>query len=483
MVGVVLVLAAALAGWQSQFLAPAAPAAPVTVSVKVPAPPPAQPLPANLGSGEYRELDLRALTQAVPVYTYHDIIASRSQKGAVWFDCTVAEFEAQLRFLAAKGARPVTLAQLQEHLTLGTRLPPRAVVLTFDDNYQGFYDHAYPLLKRYGYPAAVFVHTDYVGVKTGDHPKMDWDELLQLDREGLVTIGAHTRSHPADLAKLSVEEQDRELKGSKEVLEERLGHPVNFQSYANGKGNAVTFERARRAGYTLGFLEFWGPVEQSPGILQLNRYIHIQLQRGWNETYGPDAAPLAALLPLTAGAASSSGTSLVGSGAAGLRLVRGGRTLPPGLMGRPLQLVPDAGAAAGSGENGIAAFQAAAPGTASPSLEGRPLLVWGGSGAAILPFVSGLSDHEAALRRLMPDLSQALLGRAWLVHEGRPLGPAALAAYGAADARRLSRRAFVGFTQDGVMVRGESLGPVSALGLARLVARAGLREAVMLAPP
>ena len=266
---------------------------------RLPASGPGQALPPNLGSGEYRPLNLRALSQAVPVFTYHDIIRSRRQKGAVWFDCTVAEFEDQMRFLADQGAQVVTLAQLQTHLTQGTPLPPRAVVLTFDDSYQGFFDLAYPVLRRYGYPAAMFVHTDYVGVQTGDHPKMTWAELQQLDREGLVTIGAHTRSHPADLAALSVAQQDEELRGSKAVLERQLGHRVNFQSYANGKGDAVTFERARLAGYTLGFLEFWGPVEQSPGIMQLNRYIHLQMPRGWNEAYGKDALPTAAVLPLT----------------------------------------------------------------------------------------------------------------------------------------------------------------------------------------
>ena len=280
------------------------------------------PIAPNLGSSEYRELNPLALTQATPVFTYHDIIRSRQQKGAVWFDCTLAEFEEQMRFLSQHGAHVVTLAQLQTHLTRGTSLPPHAVALTFDDSYQGFFDLAYPVLKRYGYPAAVFVHTSYVGVQTGDHPKMTWAELQQLDREGFVTIGAHTRSHPADLALLSVAQQDDELRGSKAVLEQHLGHAVNFQSYANGKGDATTFERARLAGYTLGFLEFWEPAEQSPDIMQLGRYIHIQMPRGWNEAYGPDALPTAVQLPLSAGPVSR---EVLYAGGLRLMLERGGQ--------------------------------------------------------------------------------------------------------------------------------------------------------------
>lgn len=246
-------------------------AVPATKPVQAPAPQP------------FRALALTSLEQLVPVLTYHDVIGSRSQKDAVWFDRTAAEFEAQLTFLHDQGAHVITLEQLRRHLTTGVPLPDRAIALTFDDNCRGVYDHAAPLLKRYGYPYAVFVHTDYVGSRKG-RPEMTWAELRELQGTGMVTVGAHTRSHTEHLGPLPTARQDDELRGSKQVLEEHLGRPVTFLSYPNGKANASAFERARLAGYTLGFMEEWGPVEQSPGILALNRYIHIQLPRAWSET-------------------------------------------------------------------------------------------------------------------------------------------------------------------------------------------------------
>lgn len=107
-------------------------AVPATKPVQPPAPRP------------FRALALTSLEQRVPVLTYHDVIGSRSQKDAVWFDCTAAEFEAQLTFLHDQGAHVITLEQLRRHLTTGEPLPDRAIALTFDDNYQGVYDHAAP---------------------------------------------------------------------------------------------------------------------------------------------------------------------------------------------------------------------------------------------------------------------------------------------------------------------------------------------------
>ena len=92
------------------------------------------------------EIGMAAMGTRTPVIMYHDIIKRRG-KGSVWFDCTEDEFKAQMDEIASRGYTPVSVKDLHEHLTAGKTLPPKAVVLTFDDNYQGFYDRAYPVLK------------------------------------------------------------------------------------------------------------------------------------------------------------------------------------------------------------------------------------------------------------------------------------------------------------------------------------------------
>jgi len=466
---------------------PVSTSAPIT-SVSVPNLKAAQPA----AGPSFSELNLATLDERTPVLTYHDVIGSRRQKDAVWFDCTVSEFEAQMKFLYQQGAHVITLEQLRRHLTTGERLPDRAIALTFDDNYQGVYDLAVPLLKKYGYPFAVFVHTDYVGSRKG-RPKMTWAELRELDQGGLATIGAHTMSHTADLGLLPTARQDAELRGSKSALEARLGHPVTFLSYPNGKANASAFERSRLAGYTLGFMEKWGPVEQSPGILALNRYIHIQLPRAWAETYGPAPLPEARTVTLTPPTPVTTGHTV----AAGLRLtVRlGGRmvaqpadaqaavnstglsTASPDVLPVPLVTRTADGVLNGPWKVQDSAF---VPAVDPARLAGRPLVLWNRERLTVLPFVSERMNAALQLQAFMPELQGAFVAEAWLVQEGRALsGEEIRRASSTAISTRRSQ-VFLGVTRSGVLFLGRSTVTVDAERLARAAQAAGAQEAVLI---
>jgi hypothetical protein len=91
---------------------------------------------------KFVEMSPRGQDARIPVIMYHDIVKKRGLPGGVFFDCTRDEFEAQIAWLEEQGATPISLEQLHRHLTRGEAVPPKAVVLTFDDNYQGFYDIA-----------------------------------------------------------------------------------------------------------------------------------------------------------------------------------------------------------------------------------------------------------------------------------------------------------------------------------------------------
>ena len=81
----------------------------------------------------------------VPILMYHDILAEKE----VFFDVTVEEFEEHLELIQAAALTPITFEQLYDHLRMGSPLPPKPVLLTFDDGYVGHYNHVYPLLKKY----------------------------------------------------------------------------------------------------------------------------------------------------------------------------------------------------------------------------------------------------------------------------------------------------------------------------------------------
>lgn len=219
-------------------------------------------------------------TSRTPVLTFHDVIERRGPD-SVWFDCTTREFREILDTLANKGAHFVSLDALFLHLSKGTALPPHAVVITFADNYLGFYTRALPILRKRHIPAAMFVHTGFVGSPVG-RPKMNWKQLQELDREGLVTIASQTVSHPADLRKLSFAAQLKEMTDSKKTLEKHLGHPVRYLAYPNGKFDKNSMQAAKQAGYLMAFSEELHPAEQSPSIFAVCRYVHTKWHTiGW----------------------------------------------------------------------------------------------------------------------------------------------------------------------------------------------------------
>jgi peptidoglycan/xylan/chitin deacetylase (PgdA/CDA1 family) len=221
--------------------------------------------------------------QLTPVLTYHDIIPRRDSK-SLWFDCTVDEFREQIRFLRKRDASFITVEQLRLALKTGRSLPKNAVCITFADNYLGFYDYAWPILKSDRIPVAQFVHTDFVGSPVG-RPKMSWKQLVELDRSGLVTIGSQTCSHPADLTKLSDSQLKHELEDSKKTLERKLGHSINSIAYPNGKFDVRVANGAREANYLIGFTEALAPAQKRLDMWRVPRYVHTKYARAWRECF------------------------------------------------------------------------------------------------------------------------------------------------------------------------------------------------------
>ncbi|MBC8103014.1 MAG: polysaccharide deacetylase family protein [Cytophagales bacterium] len=504
----VSVFLTALSGCQivSRFTAkPTQSPTPVVAVVAATSTPPAVPVADTVfDPKEFVEISPRGLGTRIPVIMYHDIVRKRGLPGGVYFDCTKAEFEAQIRWMEEQGAVPISLEQLHRHLTRGDEVPDKAIVLTFDDNYQGFYDIAYPILKERNYPSAMFVHTNFVGDKKGPHPKMSWETLRKLDKDGLVAIGSHTLSHP-QLSKLSAEEQDRELVESKALLEQELGRPVPYFAYPEGDGDAVTFEAARRAGYTMAVTIENGPAEESPGILRIDRYLHTRLERAWRECQ--DAAVNAPAAVVEMNTSPAPVTLQVGEFAGTkLGLVRGGLPSttqdPDGSRKSVGEFVAlRAGAVAGmngtffansqlrgtdntmigpclTSQEGV--FRPEADPTRLAKLRNRPFVLWGPTQIAIVPFNAAVMNDEVALRTFLPDMTDCFLGGAWIVHAGVARTRAEMQAYSARDFNDPRRRAFFGLTADGQVVLGGSLEVISTEKLAEAAAAAGVQEAVLM---
>jgi hypothetical protein len=154
-----------------------------------------------------------AKTLRVPIVTYHSV-ADEHDHLVSNLSLPVALFERQLQHLHAKRFQTVSLYDIHDHLRTGTPLPDRSIALTFDDGYLDNWVHVFPLLKKYGFKATIFVATDFVDPYPRCRPTLEdvwagritsdrldwwgyvsWEELRAMQASGLVDVQAHTRTH------------------------------------------------------------------------------------------------------------------------------------------------------------------------------------------------------------------------------------------------------------------------------------------------
>ena len=214
------------------------------------------------------------LTRAIAL-TYHDITPQKK----VWFDCTPKEFEDQIRWLKSHRAHFAHVAEIEKFVREGAPIPPRTVLITFADNYLGFYRYALPILSKYRIPSVQFVHSGYVGSPVG-RPKMNWTQLAECVRQGVV-IGSQTVSH-RPVTDLSPTELNEELRESQRQLQAHLGHPVRYLAFPDGKHNRAT-EKVASEFYDLAFAETQVPITAKSNRYALPRYVHTQWKKAWTD--------------------------------------------------------------------------------------------------------------------------------------------------------------------------------------------------------
>ncbi|HLV80357.1 MAG TPA: polysaccharide deacetylase family protein [Chthonomonadaceae bacterium] len=204
---------------------------------------------------------------AVPVLMYHRIcdLTPREARSPLLRSLTVSpeHFEQQVRYLVENGFTFLLARQVEDAVRAHKPLPDKAVVLTLDDGYKDNFDHAFPILRKYGVPATMFLVT--ATVNTEGH--LSWDDVLVMRREQ-VGYGSHTVHH-YDLTLLPAGQVDYELCASRRTIESHLGTPIADIAYPSGKVNLLVQARAKADGYLAGWKKGGGPVqpENDPYLL------------------------------------------------------------------------------------------------------------------------------------------------------------------------------------------------------------------------
>lgn len=177
-----------------------------------------------------------------------------------------ADFERQMAFLADEGFHAISPDELYLALTEGAPLPEKSVLITFDDGYADNYKNAFPILKKYGFKATIFVITDLVGEKPH---YITWEQAREMEAYG-ISIESHTVTHRS-MTELSDDQLKEELTASKAFIEGKLNKEVRYFSYPTGTYNLHVAELARAAGYRAAFTIKYGNADLGSNLYALER--------------------------------------------------------------------------------------------------------------------------------------------------------------------------------------------------------------------
>jgi len=177
----------------------------------------------------------------VPIVTYHKIETDSHPDHLLIV--TTEHFEQLMSFLKEKKYNVISLDELVTSIRNKKSLPRNSVVLTFDDGSVDNYENAFPILKKYGFPATIFITPRLIGRKG----YLSWDQIKEMDKAGIV-FGSHTLSH-VYLPGVSRGKQKQEVYVSKKIIERRLGHSINHFCYPKGGFTDEIKGFVRQAGY------------------------------------------------------------------------------------------------------------------------------------------------------------------------------------------------------------------------------------------
>lgn len=218
------------------------------------------------------------VTRSLPILMYHRVSPEPAQESRLLRPYRVdpARFEEQLAYLRDAGYESTTLQEWRMAVGSHSPLAGRKVLLTFDDGYLDFHEHAWPLLARYGFFASVFlVAAEIGGTSRWDRalgpcqPLLGRREIHELQEAG-VGFGAHGYRH-RPMTGMAPEDAVRDALRAREILSEELSTPVAALAYPYGAADALTAHLTGACGYTLGLTCRNGASQLSDDLLLLPR--------------------------------------------------------------------------------------------------------------------------------------------------------------------------------------------------------------------
>ncbi|MBN2468935.1 MAG: polysaccharide deacetylase family protein [Deltaproteobacteria bacterium] len=204
--------------------------------------------------------------QTVPVLCYHNFSTNQPDKLTV----SEAAFEEQMKFLHDNGYSVITMDQLLDFLDFKIPLPDKSVVISIDDGWITGFTIAYPVLKKYNFPATYFIYTDFIGAKKA----LSWTNIKELVDNGFA-VQAQSKSHRnLSLAKENesfkdyVEAIKTELTEPQRAIKEHTNKECTYLAYPYGATNKLVIALLKKHGYRGAFT-----VQQGPNPFFVDNYL------------------------------------------------------------------------------------------------------------------------------------------------------------------------------------------------------------------
>lgn len=184
-----------------------------------------------------------ASSPPVPILGYHHIGSppTGTAHPGLWVGARL--LRRQLAALARAGYRAITLDRVWRAWHGTARLPPRPIVITFDDGYASQARLAGPALRAHRWPGVLNLQVSRLGARGG----LSRGQVRGLLRAGW-ELDAHSITHP-DLTRVSSRRLTAEVAGSRQALRAAFGAPVDFFAYPYGHEDARVRAAVRRAGF------------------------------------------------------------------------------------------------------------------------------------------------------------------------------------------------------------------------------------------
>ncbi len=217
------------------------------IPTDTPLPPPTNtPVPVATNTPDPNLVAERIKSNYVPVLCYHHIRDFRKSDTGddKAYIVPPSTFEDTLKYLKSKGYTGVVSQQVYDYYAYSKPLPPKPIMLSFDDNDGTQYTNALPLLKKYGFNATFFIMT----VTIDKENYMTTEQLKGLDKQGY-DLQPHTWDHHMVTKYKTDDDWQTQIVEPKKSLEEMLGHPTPFFAYPYGIYSSEAADKIKSYGY------------------------------------------------------------------------------------------------------------------------------------------------------------------------------------------------------------------------------------------